>query len=93
MTALLPLANLTSARVGARFGPDMAIKAGLPVSVLGLVALLAVSTGPDRFLLAAALVPAGTGLGFAVVVLAVAATAAFTLPRPQRETQLTGLGG
>ena len=29
----------------------------------------------------------------AVVVLAVAATAAFTLPWPQRETQLTGLGG
>jgi DHA2 family methylenomycin A resistance protein-like MFS transporter len=117
------------------------------------VALLVVSTGPDRLLLAAALVPAGTGLGFAVpslivvlldaipadqagmaagllnssrqvggtlavavfgalishrasflpglraslliavVVLAVAATAAFTLPWPQRETQLTGLGG
>jgi DHA2 family methylenomycin A resistance protein-like MFS transporter len=153
MTALLPLANLTSARLGARFGPDLAIKAGLLVSVLGLVALLVVSTGPDRLLLAAALVPAGTGLGFAVpslivvlldaipadqagmaagllnssrqvggtlavavfgalishrasflpglraslliavVVLAVAATAAFTLPWPQRETQLTGLGG
>jgi len=153
MTALLPLANLTSARLGARFGPDLAIKAGLLVSVLGLVALLVVSTGPDRLLLAAALVPAGTGLGFAVpslivvlldaipadqagmaagllnssrqvggtlavavfgalishrasflpglraslliavVVLAVAATAAFTLPWPQRETQLTGVGG
>ncbi|HJX99987.1 MAG TPA: MFS transporter [Streptosporangiaceae bacterium] len=66
MTALLPVANLTSARLGARFGPQTAIKAGLLVSVLGLVALLAVGTGPDRVLLAAALVLAGTGLGFAV---------------------------
>ena len=66
MTALLPVANLTSARLGARFGPDTPIRAGLLVSVAGLVALLAVSTGPDRVLLAAALVLAGTGLGFAV---------------------------
>lgn len=66
MTALLPVANLTSARLGTRFGPALAIKAGLLVSVLGLIALLAASTSPDRVLLAAALVPAGTGLGFAV---------------------------
>jgi MFS transporter, DHA2 family, methylenomycin A resistance protein len=66
MTALLPVANLTSARLGARSGPDAPIKAGLLVSVLGLVALLAVSAGPDHVLLAAALVLAGTGLGFAV---------------------------
>jgi len=153
MTALLPVANLTSARVGARFGPQAPIKAGLLVSVAGLVALLAVSTGPDHVLLAAALVLAGTGLGFAVpsvivvlldaipadqagmgagllnssrqvggtlavavfgalishrasflpgmraslliavVVLAAASMAAFTLPGPRRENELTGLGG
>ena len=66
MTALLPVANLTSARLGARFGPHMPIRAGLVVSVAGLAALLAVSTGPDRLPLAVALVLAGTGLGFAV---------------------------
>ncbi len=66
MTALLPVANLASARLGSRFGPDAPIKAGLLVSVLGLVALLAVSARPDQVLLTAALVPAGTGLGFAV---------------------------
>jgi len=69
MTALLPVANLASARLGTRFGPALAIKAGLMVSVLGLLGmlgLLAASTAPDRVLLAAALVPAGTGLGFAV---------------------------
>src|SRR5579859_6917015 len=72
MTALLPVANLASARLGTRFGPALAIKAGLVVSVLGLLgmlsllSLLAASGGPDRVLLAAALVPAGTGLGFAV---------------------------
>jgi len=66
MTALLPVANLTSARLGARFGPHLPIKAGLLVSVLGFVALLAVSTRPDQALLTAALIPAGAGLGFAV---------------------------
>jgi MFS transporter, DHA2 family, methylenomycin A resistance protein len=66
MTVLLPVANLTSARLGARFGPDAPIKAGLLVSVAGLVALLMVSTGPDRILLGVALAFAGTGLGFAV---------------------------
>jgi len=153
MTALLPVANLTSARVGARFGSHAPIKAGLLVSVAGLLALLAVGTRPDRVLLSAALVLAGTGLGFAVpsviivlleaipadqagmaagllnssrqvggtlavavfgamiaqrasflpgmraslliavVVLFAAAVAAFTLPRPRSENQLTGLGG
>jgi MFS transporter, DHA2 family, methylenomycin A resistance protein len=66
MTALLPVANLASARLGARSGPDAPIRAGLLVSVLGLVALLAVGTRPDQVLLTAALVPAGTGLGLAV---------------------------
>ena len=153
MTALLPVANLTAARVGARFGPQAPIKAGLLVSVAGLVALLAVSTGPDHVRLAVALVLVGTGLGFAmpsvivvlldtipadqagmgagllnssrqvggtlavavfgaliahrasflpgmraslliaVVVLAAASVAAFTLPGLRRENELTGLGG
>jgi MFS transporter, DHA2 family, methylenomycin A resistance protein len=157
MTALLPVANLTSARLGARSGPQVPIKAGLLVSVLGLVALLAallaVSTGPDHVLLLAALVLAGTGLGFAVpsvivvlldaipadqagmaagllnssrqvggtlaiavfgamishrasfvpgmraslliavIVLFAATVAAFTLPRPRPENELTVLGG
>jgi MFS transporter, DHA2 family, methylenomycin A resistance protein len=153
MTALLPVANLTSARLGARFGPQTAIKAGLLVSVAGLVALLAAGTRPDHAPLAAALALAGTGLGvavpsviivlldaipadqagmaagllnssrqvggtlavavfgalishrasflpgmrasllIAVVVLAAASMAAFTLPGPRRENELTGLGG
>ena len=50
----------------ARFGPQTAIKAGLLVSVAGLVALLAAGTRPDHAPLAAALVLAGTGLGVAV---------------------------
>ena len=66
MTVLLPIANLTSARLGARFGPQTAIQAGLLVSVAGLVALLAAGTRPDHAPLAAALVLAGTGLGVAV---------------------------
>ena len=66
MTALLPVANLTSARLGARFGAHTPIKAGLLVSVAGLAALLAEGTRPDHAPLAAALVLAGTGLGIAV---------------------------
>jgi MFS transporter, DHA2 family, methylenomycin A resistance protein len=66
LTALLPVANLTSARLGARFGPQTAIRAGLLVSVAGLVALLAAGTRPDHAPLAAALALAGTGLGVAV---------------------------
>jgi DHA2 family methylenomycin A resistance protein-like MFS transporter len=153
MTALLPVANLTSARLGARSGPDVPIKAGLVASVAGLLALLAVGTGPDHVLLGAALALAGTGLGFAVpsvvvvlldaipadqagmaagllnssrqvggtlavavfgamiahrasflpgmrtslliavVVLAAAAVAAFSLPRRRPENELTVLGG
>jgi len=66
MSALLSSANLTSARVAARFGPRVPITAGLLVSTLGLLALLLASTGPDRGLLVLALVPAGVGLGFAL---------------------------
>jgi MFS transporter, DHA2 family, methylenomycin A resistance protein len=66
MSALLSSANLTSARVAARFGPRVPITAGLLASTLGLLALLLASTGPDRGLLVLALVPAGVGLGFAL---------------------------
>jgi MFS transporter, DHA2 family, methylenomycin A resistance protein len=66
MSALLSSANLTSARVAARFGPRVPITAGLLVSTLGLLALLLASTGADHGLLALALVPAGVGLGFAL---------------------------
>jgi len=66
MSALLSSANLTSAKVAARFGPRVPITAGLLVSTLGLLALLLASTGPDHGLLVLALVPAGVGLGFAL---------------------------
>ena len=66
MTALLPVANLTSARLGTRFGPHTPIKAGLLVSVAGLAALLAAGSRPEHAPLVAALVLAGTGLGVAV---------------------------
>ena len=66
MTALLPAANLASARIGARFGPHTPIKAGLLVSVAGLIALVAAGSRPDGAPLAGALALAGTGLGFAV---------------------------
>ena len=66
MTALLPAANLTSARLGTRFGPHTPIKAGLLVSVAGLAALLAAGSRPQHAPLVAALVLAGTGLGVAV---------------------------
>jgi DHA2 family methylenomycin A resistance protein-like MFS transporter len=39
MTALLPVANLTSARLGARFGPQTAIKAGLAVAAAAAATL------------------------------------------------------
>jgi MFS transporter, DHA2 family, methylenomycin A resistance protein len=65
MTALLSSANLTSAKVAARFGPRLTIWTGLAVSALGMLALLA-CIGPDRLLLTAAMVPAGLGLGFAL---------------------------
>jgi MFS transporter, DHA2 family, methylenomycin A resistance protein len=65
MTALLSSANLTSAKVAARFGPRLTIWTGLAVSALGMLALLA-CIGPDRLLLTAVMVPAGLGLGFAL---------------------------
>jgi DHA2 family methylenomycin A resistance protein-like MFS transporter len=63
MTALLSAANLASARAAARFGHQVPVRAGLAVSALGMV-LLAFPHG--ELLLAADLVPVGTGLGFAL---------------------------
>jgi DHA2 family methylenomycin A resistance protein-like MFS transporter len=66
MTALLSSANLTSAKVAARFGPRLTIWTGLGVSTLGMLALLLVCSRPDHLLLTAVMVPAGLGLGFAL---------------------------
>ena len=69
MTALLSGANLTSAKVAARFGSRAPIVIGLLVSAAGMAALLMstlLSSGPDRVLLTVTLIPAGVGLGFAL---------------------------
>jgi MFS transporter, DHA2 family, methylenomycin A resistance protein len=63
MTALLTVANLASARVAARSGHHLPVRAGLLVSALGMLAL-AFSHGV--VLVAVILVPVGTGLGFAL---------------------------
>jgi len=63
MTALLTVANLLSARVAARHGHHVPVRAGLLVSALGMLAL-AFSHGV--VLVAVLLVPVGTGLGFAL---------------------------
>jgi MFS transporter, DHA2 family, methylenomycin A resistance protein len=69
MTALLSVANVTSAKVAARSGPRTPIMIGLLVSAAGMAAVL-ISTlptgGPDRVLLTLALIPAGAGMGFAL---------------------------
>jgi MFS transporter, DHA2 family, methylenomycin A resistance protein len=63
MTALLTVANLTSARVAARFGHQVPVRIGLAVSALAMLALAFLHSKP---LMAADLVPVGTGLGFAL---------------------------
>jgi DHA2 family methylenomycin A resistance protein-like MFS transporter len=63
MTGLLTLANLVSARVAARRGHHVPVRAGLCVGALGML-LLAFLRG--RIGLEIALVPAGAGLGFAL---------------------------
>ena len=62
MTALLAVANLASARVAARSGHQVPVRAGLAVSAAGMVALAFL----HGTLLVADLVPVGTGLGFAL---------------------------
>jgi MFS transporter, DHA2 family, methylenomycin A resistance protein len=63
MTGLLTLANLMSARVAARWGHHVPVRAGLGLGTLGML-LLAFARG--RTGLEVALVPAGAGLGFAL---------------------------
>lgn len=63
MTALLAAANLASTWVAARFGHQVPVRAGLAVSALGMLALAFLHGG---LLVAADLVPVGTGLGFAL---------------------------
>ena len=61
MTGLLTLANLMSARVAARWGHHVPVRAGLGLGTLGML-LLAFARG--RTGMEVALVPAGAGLGF-----------------------------
>ena len=63
MTALLTAANLLSARVAARNGHHVPVRAGLLVSALGMLALAFLH---GNVLVAVVLVPVGTGLGFAL---------------------------
>jgi MFS transporter, DHA2 family, methylenomycin A resistance protein len=67
MTGLLTVANLISARVAARWGHHVPVRAGLCVGTLGML-LLAVLPAFTHGLIGMeiALVPAGTGLGFAL---------------------------
>lgn len=67
MTGLLTLANLVSARVAARYGHHVPVRAGLCVGTLGMLLLVLLPVFlPGRIALEAALVPAGAGLGFAL---------------------------
>jgi DHA2 family methylenomycin A resistance protein-like MFS transporter len=71
MTGLLTVANLGSARVAARWGHHVPVRAGLCVGTLGLLLLAFVpALMPGRaaleIALEVALVPAGAGLGFAL---------------------------
>jgi MFS transporter, DHA2 family, methylenomycin A resistance protein len=63
MTALLTVANLASARVAARLGHQAPVRAGLAVSAIGMVALAFLHS---KLLIAADLMPIGTGIGFAL---------------------------
>ena len=63
MTGLLTVANLMSARVAARWGHHVPVRAGLGLGTLGML-LLAFARG--RTGMEVALVPAGAGLGFAL---------------------------
>ena len=67
MTGLLTVANLASARVAARRGHHVPVRAGLCVGTLGMLLLAFLpAVLPGRLALEIALVPAGTGLGFAL---------------------------
>jgi DHA2 family methylenomycin A resistance protein-like MFS transporter len=67
MTGLLTLANLVSARVAARYGHHVPVRAGLCIGTLGMLLLAFLPMFvPGRIALEAVLVPAGAGLGFAL---------------------------
>jgi DHA2 family methylenomycin A resistance protein-like MFS transporter len=61
MTGLLAVANLASAPVAARWGQPVAVRLGLCVGTLGMLALALLH---GRVATEIALVPAGAGLGF-----------------------------
>ncbi len=63
MTGLLTVANLVSMRVAARWGHHVPVRAGLCVGTLGMLVLAFVH---GRTGIEIAMVPAGTGLGFAL---------------------------
>jgi DHA2 family methylenomycin A resistance protein-like MFS transporter len=63
MTGLLTVANLGSMRVAARWGHHVPVRAGLSVGTLGMLAL---AFGHGLIWTEIAMVPAGTGLGFAL---------------------------
>jgi DHA2 family methylenomycin A resistance protein-like MFS transporter len=66
MTALITGANITSAKVAARFGPKVPIAVGQLVCVAGLLGLLSVDGALPLPVIALLLIPFGVGLGFAV---------------------------
>jgi DHA2 family methylenomycin A resistance protein-like MFS transporter len=66
MTALLPLANLASARTAARTGSRLPIWTGQLLTAVMLFALAAAGTTPNRWLVAVLLAPLGFGLAFAI---------------------------
>jgi MFS transporter, DHA2 family, methylenomycin A resistance protein len=63
MTALVSVANLSSARVAARFGPRLPIWTGQLVCAFGLFGLACTAS---RLVIVVLLVPVGLGLGFVV---------------------------
>jgi DHA2 family methylenomycin A resistance protein-like MFS transporter len=66
MMAVIAGANLASARAAARFGPRIPIAAGQAIFALAMFGLLWMDEGTSRPVMAAMLIPAGLGLGFAV---------------------------
>jgi DHA2 family methylenomycin A resistance protein-like MFS transporter len=66
MTAVIAAANLTSARVAARYGPRVPIAVGQAFCAAAMVGLLWLDEGTSRPVVAALLVPVGFGLGLAV---------------------------
>ncbi|ATL67640.1 MFS transporter [Nocardia terpenica] len=66
MMAIIGLANVSSPRVAARFGPRVPIVGGLLLVVLGSILLLAVHDSTPAALLAVLAVPVGAGGGLLV---------------------------